>query len=1033
MKQTISISFAILTLFIVIVGNAQIEKLNGQKSLSQYSHEVWTTDDGLPQNSINNLVQTPDGYLWMGTQEGLARFDGVQFTVFDKHNTPQIKNNYISALYADREGTLWIGTYDGGLITYKNNKFVGIKTIKLLENSYSHSIFEDNARGIWIAIRGRGVMRIDSVSHQTFDTSNGLVHNQARNFCQDSKGRVWIATKNGISIYDKGTFRSFTMNDGLIYSVVNSITKGLNNTMWLATNRGVQKVPEDFTDSKKFETYGVKDGLPDNIAYEIKLGTDGTLWIGTRGGVAQLSNGKISSFTVADGLSYHDVGTILIDFEENVWIGTDGGGLNVLKDGIVTSFTKKEGMPSNTIWTIFEDPAQTMWIGTDNGLVNMSGTDKRSYKYFTEREGIYDNEIYSITMDNTGAMWIGTINGVNKIVNGKVETIKSSIKTKGVIVSQVFEDSRNRIWIATSGEGLHMIDNSLVRTYSLANGFISNYIGCIAEDTSGNILVGTDGEGLVIVSEKQQTIISKKDGLSNNFILSLNIDQEGVVWAGTSGGGLNRIANGVITSVTVKEGLYDDLIFQILEDNFGRMWMTSNRGIFHVNKSELTAFAEGKIRSINSVAYGKEDGLRSLECNGGVQPAGWKARDGTLWFPTNGGVAMIDPKKIVVNHQPPRVILEEMRVENQVWKESFVLPGKERFEFRFTGINFAAPKKICFKVKLEGYDKEWYDIGARRAAYYTQLPPGEYTFRVIAGNSDGVWNESGASFSFVVQAHFYKTTIFYITLISLLVIGTIGMVRLRIRQINSRQRELERIVEERTKNLVDANNAKSQLLSFVAHDLKTPLITIYSIAQEIKAFNNIDRHFRGYIDLVEQNSKRVVKLISEILNISAIESGKFQFKFEPINIAEMAGIVVDGYRVHALRKEQKLIFTVESDEQCIVMADSVKLPEAMENLVNNAIKYSPRHSQIAVTVALRGENVLFTVQDQGPGISAEDQQQLFKKFHVLSAKPTGGEIATGLGLAIVKEIVEAHHGSVYVKSTPPMGSLFTIEMKKVEK
>ncbi len=1033
MKQIQSISYFILSLFIITIGKAQIENLSTQKSLSQYSHEVWTTDDGLPQNSINKLAQTPDGYLWMGTQEGLTRFDGVQFTVFDKHNTPQIKNNYISALFVDHEGTLWIGTYDGGLITYSSNIFLETKNLKILENSYIRSIFEDSNKGIWIAIRGRGVMRIDSVSHQIFDTSKGLIHNEVRNFCQDSKGRVWIATENGISIYDNGKLRSFTMNDGLIYSVVNSITKGLNNTMWLATNRGLQKVPEDFTDTKKFETYQVIDGLPDNIVYEVEVGRDGTIWIGTRNGIARFSNGKFSSFTVADGLSYEHVSAVLIDFEKNIWIGTDGGGLNVLKEGIFTSFTKKEGMPSNIIWTIFEDPTHTMWIGTDKGLVKMSGTDKFSFKYFTEREGINDNEIYSLAMDNTGTMWVGTVNGVNKIVNGKVEKKKSSIIAKGLIISQVYEDSRHRIWIATSGEGLFRIDKGFTKTYTVAKGFISNYIGCIAEDKNGNILVGTDGEGLVIISEEQHKSISKKDGLSNNFIHSIYIDQEGVAWAGTSGGGLNRITDGKITSYTVQQGLHDDLIFQILEDDFGRMWMTSNRGIFHVNKSELTAFADGKIHSITSVAYSKEDGLRSMECNGGVQPAGWKAHDGTLWFPTSGGIAMIDPKKIVVNQYPPRVIFEEMRVENQVWRDSFVLPGKGRFEFRFTGISFAAPKKINFKVKLEGYDKEWDNVGTRRAAYYTHLPPGEYTFRVIAENSDGVWNEAGASFPFVVQAHFYQTKIFYITLITLIVIGTIWTYRFRIRQINKRQRELERIVEERTKNLVEAVNAKSQLLSFVAHDLKTPLITINSIAQEIKAFDNIDRHFKGYIDIVEQNSKRVVKLISEILNISAIESGKFQFNFEPINIAEIAGIIVDGYQVQAMRKEQKLIFTAEFEEQCIVMADSVKFQEAMENLINNAIKYSPRHAEIAVTVSLRGEYVLFAVQDQGPGISDEDQLQLFKKFHVLSAKPTGGEIATGLGLAIVKEIVEAHHGKIFVKSRPPMGSLFTVELKRTEK
>ena len=332
---------------------------------------------------------------------------------------------------------------------------------------------------------------------------------------------------------------------------------------------------------------------------------------------------------------------------------------------------------------------------------------------------------------------------------------------------------------------------------------------------------------------------------------------------------------------------------------------------------------------------------------------------------------------------------------------------------------------------LDGYDKEWDDVKYRRAAYYSYLPPGEYSFKVIAANSDGVWNTEGASFPFVVKAHFYETKIFYFSVFIILVLSIYGAFRWRIRNIQARQLQLERLVEERTKNLTEANNAKSQLLSFVAHDLKTPLITINSIAQEIKKFE-VDRHFRGYLDLVEQNSKRIVTLISEILNITAIESGKFQFSLEPINMAEIAGLVVDGYQIQAQRKEQVLRYTVEEHDHCIVLADSSKLQEAMENLVNNAIKYSPRGAEIHVNVVRQNGSVRFSVNDQGPGISEQDKLQLFKKFTVLSAKPTGGEIATGLGLAIVKEIIDAHNGKIFVESEPPMGSTFVIELNRYE-
>lgn len=1006
--------------------------ISTEKKLTQFSHEIWTTDDGLPQNSVNKIVQTPDGYLWLGTQEGLVRFDGVQFTVFDKHNTPQIKNNYISSLHVDRSGKLWIGTYDGGLISYYNNKFIALGGIKKFANSHIRAIYEDSQSGLWVSIRGRGVMRIDTATHRSFDTTNGLVSNEAWNFCEDSRGGIWIATENGVSIYENNSFRSYTVNDGLPSSSVNAIVKGQNNTMWLATHQGIQRVPIDLNNKASVVSYNEKEGLPNRIVYDIQIDNQGSIWIGTRNGIARLQNKKISPFTSKDGLSYDHVGAIFVDYENNIWVGTDGGGLNVLKDGIFTSYTTKEGLLSNIIWTIYEDKDHAMWIGTDGGLIKMTHDQKISMKYFTANDGLYDNEVYSLYKDNSDAMWVGTVNGINKIVNNKVLSVDAAIKSKGLIISHVFGDSKGRIWVATTGEGIYLLDKGKVRIYNLANGFPSNYISCIAEDKNGNIYVGSDGEGIAIISEEKVERLTTENGLSSNFVHSIYVDNEQVVWAGTFGGGLNRIVDSKIKAIMVKNGLHDDLIFQILEDNFGRLWMTSNRGIFHINKDMLHEFADGKIQAVVSVTYSKADGLRSTECNGGVQPAGWKAHDGSLWFPTAEGVAVIDPKNITVNKQPPFVVMEDVVIDNQLVREAIIPPGHERYEFRFTGISFANPKNIRFKVKLEGYDKQWDDIGTRRAAYYTHLPPGEYTLRVLAANSDGIWNETGVSYPFIVQARFYETNIFFISISILFVMGSYASYRWRIRQITKRQLELERIVDERTKNLSDANNAKSQLLSFVAHDLKTPLITINSIAQEIKAFENIDSHFRGYLDLVEQNSKRIVTLISEILNITAIESGKFQFTFEPISIAEVAALVVDGYHVQARRKDQTIKYTVDPTHNTLVMADSTKIQEAMENLVNNAVKYSPRNAHIDVQVEQKNNIVYFSVKDQGPGVAKNERELLFKKFQVLSAKPTGGEIATGLGLAIVKEIVEAHKGKIFVESDPPKGSTFIIELPRIE-
>lgn len=1035
---------------------ANDEAVKKPKSLTQFTHEVWQTDDGLPQNSINCIVQTPDGYLWMGTQEGIVRFDGVQFTIFDKRNTPQIKNNYISALYVDRDGKLWIGTYDGGLVTHANNTFRAITGIKKFENSHIRSIYEDDMGGIWIAVRGRGVIRIDTIRHQSFDTTNGLVHNEAWAFAQDAKRRVWIATDGGISIFDKGVLRSFTKKEGLLSNNVNSITPAPNNRMWLGTNHGLMRVPIDPDDSTLFEKYTVDNGLPHRIVYSTFLDTKGQLWVGTRNGVALLNKGSISAFTVSDGLSYDHVMSVFVDREENVWIGTDGGGLNVLRNGLFTTFTTKEGIPSNVIWTLYEDQQQRLWIGTDNGLVAMNHERTRILSTYTKKDGLYDNEIYSVAVDQRGVIWVATVNGVNIIEKGIVKGIEPLSLTHNQITGHVFADSKDRVWVATTGNGLLLyVNGRYVKRYTEIEGLASSYVNAIAEDRKGNIWVGTDGGGASVINDTGIVSYSIKNGLSSNFIHTIYHDESNAAWLGTFGGGINRIKDGVVTSITAQQGLFDDALFQILKDDYGRMWFTSNKGIFHVTADELNDCADGRTAQIHSITYGTEDGLKSVECNGGVQPAGWKTQDGSLWFPTSGGVAMIHPRAIATNQQPPLVVVEEMIVDNVPVDLShgiMIPPGKERYEFRFTGLSFVNPKKVRFKVKLEGYDKVWDDIGARRAAYYTHIPPGTYTFRVIAANSDGVWNETGASLVFVRGAYFYETNIFYASIVVVMLIGWYSFYKYRVRTIERRQQELESIVAMQTRDLRDeqqkterllfeseqqkkiaekANEMKTQLLDMVAHDLKSPLISMSGLTKEIKQSAQLTGRSGEYLAMIQGGTERMVALINDLLNISAIESGELHFNMERINIVEIAGMTVDAFQLQARQKSQSLVFVPQPTMEIYVYADTIRIQEAIENLISNAVKYSPHNSEIRIGVDRMNTKVRFWVKDSGPGLSDDDKRRIFKKFQILSAKPTGNEVATGLGLAIVKEIVHAHKGTVSVESEPGKGSTFVIELDAV--
>ncbi|MBI2427684.1 MAG: hypothetical protein HYV29_02620 [Ignavibacteriales bacterium] len=1020
-----------------LVAFADDEAGRKPKSLTQFTHEVWQTDDGLPQNSVNCIVQTPDGYLWMGTQEGVVRFDGVQFTLFDKRNTPQIKNNYISALYVDRDGTLWIGTYDGGLIRYTNNSFRATTGIKKFENTHIRTIFEDKSGGMWIAVRGRGVLRIDTLRHLSFDTTNGLLQNEVWAFAEDAKGRIWMATEGGVSIYDKGVFRNVTKKEGLISNNINTLTPAPNNRMWIGTNQGVMRVPIDPDDSLQFEKFTVNDGLPHRIVYTTFLDTKGQLWIGTRNGIALWNKGTISSFTVDDGLSYDHVMAIFVDREENVWIGTDGGGLNVLRDGLFTTFTTKEGIPSNVIWTVYEDSDGQLWIGTDKGLVCMNGDRTKILSLYTKKDGLYDNEIYSVAVDRRGVIWAATVNGVNIIEKGKVKRVEPLSLTYNQITAHVFADSKDRVWIATTGNGLlQYVNGTLSKQYKEKDGLASSYINAIAEDRHGNIWVGTDGGGVSVISDTGIVTYSVSNGLSSNFVHTIYHDENDGTWVGTFGGGVNRIKEGTVSSITTAQGLFDDALFQILKDDYGRMWFTSNKGIFQVSLDELNECADGRTGQIHSSTYGTEDGLKSVECNGGVQPAGWKASDGSLWFPTSGGVAMIHPRNIATNQQPPLVVIEEMIVDNNQFDlahDIAVSPGRERFEFRFTGLSFVNPKKVRFKVKLEGYDKGWDDVGTRRA-------------------SDGVWNETGASVTFTHQAYFYETNIFYVSIGVFLLLAWYSFYKYRIRTIERRQQELESVVTMQTRDLREeqqkterllfeseqqkkiaekANEMKTQLLDMVAHDLKSPLISMSGLAKEIKQTVRLEGRAAEYLSMIQGGTDRLVSLINDLLNISAIESGELHFNMERLNIVEVAGMTVDAFQLQARQKNQTLLFLPKATMEIFVFADTARLQEAIENLISNAVKYSPLGAEIRVGIDRLNTKVRFWVKDNGPGLSDDDKNRIFKKFQILSAKPTGDEIATGLGLAIVKEIIVAHKGSVFVESEPDKGSTFVIELDAV--
>ena len=784
--------------------------LDPSKSITQYVHDIWTTESGIPQNSILALAQTPDGYLWLGTEEGLARFDGTRFVTFDRRNTPELRSNEVDALLVDHRGALWIGTHGGGLTSLNRGVFKTLTKKDGLANDFVRALYEDSHGDLWIATDGGGLSRFRNGKFQTYTHKDGLPDDAVFTLCGDRQGGIWIGTHAGLSHWTNDRFVNLTKADGLPGNDVRVVYVDTAGGLWVgATEAGLSRLT-----SNSSTHYTVRDGLSSNNIWSIFEDSSGSLWIGTMGGgLNRFYNGKFSRFTAKEGFSGDDVWAIAQDREGSLWIGTSGGGLNRLRDASFTTYGKPEGLSSDVILAIYQDREGAVWIGTSDGGVNrLQGGHIRQ---FSVRDGLPDNQVFSITEDGHGDHWFATRRGLARLSQGKFAIFRGESGLPNDVALCTYSDSKGDLWVGTR-EGLSHFDGRRFTTYNTKAGHSLGVL-TIYEDRDHTLWAGT-GAGLIHFTGGTFHTYTTNDGISSNIVRAIWGDPDGTLWIGTDGGGLNRFKNGIFTRFTTRDGLFDDTVWQILDDRRGSLWMSCNRGIFQVAKSQLNAFADGKIRQISSRYFGITDGMRSRECNGGFQPAGYRLENGLLAFPTMKGAAVLNPARLITNQIAPKVLVEGMVVDNHKIPGNMlsqIPPGKGQLEFQYTATSFIEPQKIRFKYILEGFDKDWTDAGSRRTAYYTNIPPGSYRFLVIACNADGVWSRAAESVSLTLEPHFYQTWPFS----ALVIISVVGLFaaayRIRVSRLQARQRKLEALVEERTEALSTSEKKFRQLAEHI--------------------------------------------------------------------------------------------------------------------------------------------------------------------------------------------------------------------------
>ncbi len=775
----------------------QAAGLDPAKALTQLRHDVWRVEQGLPQNTVPAITQTPDGYIWFGTELGLVRFDGLRFTVFDKANTPELLTNTIFALLADRQGNLWIGTNGGGLTRLRNGVFHTYTTKDGLASDAVLSVYEDRAGSLWVGTNGGGLSRLESGRFTSYTTKDGLADNAVFAIAESSDGSLWIGTHNGLSRLANGSFSGYGAKDGLRSTYIKALYAERGGDLWIGTNGGgLSRLAEGH-----FKTFTKKDGLPGDSVSSLREDEAGSLWIGTiGGGVCRLAAGKFTAFGTKDGLSNDDVWSLYYDRGGNLWIGTGGGGLNRFMEPRLTAYDTKEGLSNDMALPVFEDRAGDVWIGTNGGGVNRLHDGR--FTALSAKDGLADDLVLTIAQDPSGAMWFGTRKGLNRYHNGRFTLYNKKNGLAGNSAVASLADSRGRLWIGTRG-GVSLFENGKITNYTGAEGLSAESVLALEEDGDGSIWIGTAGGGLNRLRDGKIEVFDKRRGLTNNVVMALRRDSHGALWIGTNGGGLNRYKDGRFVAYTTKEGLPDDVIFQILEDSAGNLWMTSNKGIFRCALAELDR-AERQAGRVHAVLYDRADGMKGRECNGGFQPAGWKARDGRLWFPTMKGVVSIDPRNLGPSEPAPAVVIEEARINRQPADPTRFLeapPGSGELEFRYAAISFRYPEKTTFRYKLEGFDRDWIDAGTRREAYYTNIPPGRYRFLVTAIGSDGARDATASPMTLSLRPHWWVSWWFRGLAVSLSLALILSVVWWKDRMSVIHKRRLEALVQERTAEL----------------------------------------------------------------------------------------------------------------------------------------------------------------------------------------------------------------------------------------
>lgn len=949
---------------------------------AQYHFTSWTVENGLPQNSITAIHQSRDGYLWIATLDGLARFDGVRFVVFNRTTSPGISSNRFTALYEDRHGEMWLGTEAGNVTRYAGGRFVSYSDAHGLPMSFVRGFTGDAAGNVWV-LSGETISQWQASAERFAETSAPRAFGGYQRVLWSQPGGFWGVNDSGLHLFVDGQWEPRALPPSAP-GLPTAIARGQDGAIWAAfAGSGVVRLDQPTANDRQ-------------TRWRDRAGTVWSMEVGDRlrRSLTLTSAGRVE--TLPFDISFEDR-------EGNLWLGSDGQGLHRVRKETIATYSTPHGLVDGNIYPIYQDRSGAIWVGAWSG--GLSRYIDGRFTSYTTKDGLAPGAITAFAEDRHGTMWIGTQSGVQQFRDGRFTAVLDHPVPAAIIVNVIHEDRSGAMWFGTD-EGLLRYHDGVLSRFTTRDGLANNNVRVIIDGESG-LWIGCYG-GLTQWRDGRFTSWTERDGLPGNMVRALYEDREGVLWIGSYESGLGRFHRGTFTRYTTRDGLFDDGVFQVLEDSRGHLWMSSNRGISRVRKQELQEFADGRRREITSVGYGRADGMRNVECNGGLWPAGIRARDGRLWFPTQDGAAVIDPDAVAGSGPPPSVVIESLMVDRAPVDAPLsdapvrIAPDQQNVEIHYTGLSFGDPERMRFRYRLAGLDDDWIEAGTRRTAYYSHAPPGRYVFTVVAANADGEWTSSGATLRLDVLPPFYRTW-WFLTAAALAVASLLlGGYTYRIAQLTRAQAAQQAF----SRQLIAAQERERQRIAGELHDSLGQSLAIIK-NRALLSLSTPDDHDRAR-DQLQEIAGAASDVISEVKEIA--------HNLRPYQLDRLGLTKTIEGTVRTIESTQGLPFTVEVDR-----IDGLLAPDAEINLfriiqesTNNIVKHAGA-TQAAVRVRKKGRTIDVTIEDNGRGFDQQSRVAVEQK-------------RGGFGLIGMSERARLLGAEHRVRSTPGGGTTVTLSI-----